>query len=1200
MAAAALTCPKCKKTLRTAAPPGKKVKCPGCQTLITVPEAKTAPAAESNIKKPAAPAPKPPAGPAAKKPAAPVAKKPLAPPPAAAGKGKPSAPAPKGKPPAPPAKTRPKPVEDLDDMDDEDIDDESDEQEFERPSRPAKKKKKSGSMVFILAGGGIVALGLAAVAAFVYPGFLNAPTQKPIRPQPPIVQGGVKPPDNTNIPPDNTNKPPVVQSQSPLLAYIPADATFVGGVKPNSPLLKKLLDLAIANATQSGFPNIGELQAIVFGGNMSRGIIAIQTVKPFDRKKAVAETKAVEVPGKNFYADPAGDGFLAVPSDTLLIFGVGKGPVWKEEDFAAQLASQKPMLDVEFAAQVAAVENSAIWVIAANRGDLNQQLNQQAGTIPPDEIDKVVPGGKDAVPAATRSKFLRIALNLPANQGAKLDVALVCGDDKDAKKLSDLANELWNTQGKPLLPKMAQGFALQAKIDLGKLVDEVVTSFQVSSKAEVLSAGLQISDATLRHLEKIPFSFAPQGTVATQNNLKQIVLAMHSFHDMSKKLPPAASFGADGKPNLSWRVHILPFIEQIDLYQQFDLNAPWDDPKNKALLDRMPAIYKVVGRNAPPGETYMQVFVSDENEPAESSALFKLAKDYMITMAGITDGTSNTILVAEAEQSVPWTKPDDLHYSAKQPLPKLGDPKGDGFNVAMTDGVVFRVKRGVDETNLRRAIMANDGMPLAPDWIEGGKGEVLPIPPKTETKDKEKEPKVDPLPKVEAPPKVEPPPKVDPTPADPGAKNSLLYLPAYTDTIVSIDIDRIKNNALTAPLFQMVREPLESWDKDMWARLQNCQHACVGGSMETAKGVALFRIKNPITDDELRKGVNVMETHQFVGQNYHKVEVKGENGYATLVDGRHVLLGTMPDDDFTELLLPQGAPRYDAGLDKLISKISGAPLWAVIANKGAVNAGLTGGENAKLVPAGAELLPIAQRSKSFIAWCNVDDAGVDINLGLTAANKDDAAALQKQLDDVWQTKGKLTLQLLTVGVPKDAGFNAGLLIGEISDSLKLKAEGDLAYATVRLSKAGFEELQKAAKYFGKLGAAGVPGAINSGAADADIQKLQGKWKLEETEVNGTPTKPGPTFDKTFTVAGEKFFGMSVLAAELRTDSAKDPKWIDLTFTQAGNTMVMQGIYTLLDDEFKFCFSANPAVRPEGFETRGKQVQVFTTRRLKAE
>ncbi|MCI0380819.1 MAG: DUF1559 domain-containing protein [Gemmataceae bacterium] len=192
-------------------------------------------------------------------------------------------------------------------------------------------------------------------------------------------------------------------------------------------------------------------------------------------------------------------------------------------------------------------------------------------------------------------------------------------------------------------------------------------------------------------------------------NLKQIALAMHSHYDVFKGLPPHALRtvkGKDGGPLLSWRVAILPFIEEDALYRQFDLDLPWDHPHNKKLIEKMPKIYAAPGiATKAPGLTHYQVFVGPGTVFEDRS----LGNPRLgIRLADIRDGTSNTLLVVEGAEPVIWTKPDDLPYDPKRPLPKIGGLYGDGFNAAFADGAV-RYLRNLDEQTFRALITRNGG-----------------------------------------------------------------------------------------------------------------------------------------------------------------------------------------------------------------------------------------------------------------------------------------------------------------------------------------------------------------------------------------------------------------------------------------------------------------------------------------------------------
>jgi hypothetical protein len=201
------------------------------------------------------------------------------------------------------------------------------------------------------------------------------------------------------------------------------------------------------------------------------------------------------------------------------------------------------------------------------------------------------------------------------------------------------------------------------------------------------------------------------------NNLKQIGLAMHSYNDAFKRLPPAAISGINdptGKPLLSWRVAILPYIEQDALYREFNLDQPWDHPTNKKLIGRMPQIYMMPGVDAKEGETHYRVLVGPDTmlEPIKGPGGRLTTRFHL---GNIPDGTSNTIMVVEAKDPTIWTRPDDLPYDPKGPLPKFG-VWPDGFHVLMGDASVRFVRSTISERTLRHAITCSDGNPLGPDW----------------------------------------------------------------------------------------------------------------------------------------------------------------------------------------------------------------------------------------------------------------------------------------------------------------------------------------------------------------------------------------------------------------------------------------------------------------------------------------------------
>jgi prepilin-type processing-associated H-X9-DG protein len=162
------------------------------------------------------------------------------------------------------------------------------------------------------------------------------------------------------------------------------------------------------------------------------------------------------------------------------------------------------------------------------------------------------------------------------------------------------------------------------------------------------------------------------------NNLKQIGLALHMYHDRYNTFPPAYVADASGKPMHSWRVLVLPFLDQQSLYNEYDFSEPWDGPNNSRLLTRMPRLFACPSDpNAATSTTTDYAGVLGEH------CVFRGAQS--VTIASISDGTSNTLLVGEvAGAKIPWMRPDDIDITKH---PALGDP--DGFSGNHPGGVIF-------------------------------------------------------------------------------------------------------------------------------------------------------------------------------------------------------------------------------------------------------------------------------------------------------------------------------------------------------------------------------------------------------------------------------------------------------------------------------------------------------------------------------
>jgi hypothetical protein len=194
------------------------------------------------------------------------------------------------------------------------------------------------------------------------------------------------------------------------------------------------------------------------------------------------------------------------------------------------------------------------------------------------------------------------------------------------------------------------------------------------------------------------------------DNLKQMAQGMREYHEANGSYPPAAICDPTGKPLLSWRVAILPYVEQGALYNQFKLDEPWDGPNNILLMSRMPRIYWFPADDTmPPGYTNYRVFVGD-------GAAFEPGRP--VDEAEFTDGLSNTILIVEADGGVPWTKPAELPFDRRgSPQWELSRRFRGVWQVATADGGVRTLPDRISEQTLRAAITRNGGEILDPsEW----------------------------------------------------------------------------------------------------------------------------------------------------------------------------------------------------------------------------------------------------------------------------------------------------------------------------------------------------------------------------------------------------------------------------------------------------------------------------------------------------
>lgn len=194
-----------------------------------------------------------------------------------------------------------------------------------------------------------------------------------------------------------------------------------------------------------------------------------------------------------------------------------------------------------------------------------------------------------------------------------------------------------------------------------------------------------------------------------RTRIRQLLLGVLNYESAHASFPPNKNArGKEGTSGLSWRVHILPYIEEIALYQKFRLNEPWDSPHNIKLLDEMPDVfnaYTTTGLADPvlkPGHT---TFVAPVGEGTI------MGGNEVVKIRQIVDGTSKTLLIVEVKpaNAVPWTAPQDYAFSPDDPGAGLFWDHNGNVAVGFCDGSYRVLPKSISKEMLRRLFIMNDG-----------------------------------------------------------------------------------------------------------------------------------------------------------------------------------------------------------------------------------------------------------------------------------------------------------------------------------------------------------------------------------------------------------------------------------------------------------------------------------------------------------
>jgi hypothetical protein len=408
-----------------------------------------------------------------------------------------------------------------------------------------------------------------------------------------------------------------------------------------------------------------------------------------------------DFPDYPFVLVPLGEGADAKALAGLLdLPGVPAGPREKVGDnvlFAGsaaarqRLRSLKPAERPELAMAFSASGDGALQVALAPPPHLGRVLDEMLPVLP-----KEVGGGSSKV-LAHGVKWA--ALGLDAAPKVTLRLTVQAANADSARALNDGILKAMKALG-----EQKEVVAALPKFD--KMAAVLVP--KVEEDRVVLT--LEGEDARAGVAPLVRYTLAAVARGEALDRLKQLAVGMHYHVDARGHMPAVANFDKAGKPLLSWRVHMLPYVEQDALFKEFHLDEPWDSEHNKKLLPKMPTVYRSANKKL--NEQGKTVFLAPTGKGTAWPGTTGLKYP-----ASFLDGTSNTILfvLADDARAVEWTKPEDLKIDPDKPHAGLGQ-RGGKFLVGLADGSVRGLKPTISKETLWGAFTPSGGEVLGEDW----------------------------------------------------------------------------------------------------------------------------------------------------------------------------------------------------------------------------------------------------------------------------------------------------------------------------------------------------------------------------------------------------------------------------------------------------------------------------------------------------
>lgn len=305
--------------------------------------------------------------------------------------------------------------------------------------------------------------------------------------------------------------------------------------------------------------------------------------------------------------------------------------------------------------------------------------------------------------ASMLQRFQGLSLFVDTNSGVDVAVNINTKDEQAAQMIQQqLASVTTDERINGLLDQSPEDLGEENRAEAEKLLQAIKGSLKSEAEGTKYHLNFRIPETAPATILKIQKDVEKRAM--GRNNLKEIGIALLNYHETFTQFPFPAAEGPDGKRSqLSWRVHILPYVDHYELYEQFKLDEPWDSEHNKALIDKMPDIYKLSD----------QAKVGHSQLVAPAGKGFIMDGEAYLKFRDITDGSSNTVVVfsVKPEKAVPWTKPGGFPTDPAKGSEYLQSDKGK-FLALYADGSVHKLPTQIDAETLKALFTIAGGEPV--------------------------------------------------------------------------------------------------------------------------------------------------------------------------------------------------------------------------------------------------------------------------------------------------------------------------------------------------------------------------------------------------------------------------------------------------------------------------------------------------------